>query len=181
MLRSAVDSVAVDPFSKMPSAVDQKEYKSTIPHPVCDQPEFYTAVSSVSGEPRCKDYTVGWICALPFEMAAARAMLDETHADLPTPQSDLNISLGSVGGLNIVITCLLLDQWDTTSATMTAAQMLRSFQSIRLLLIVGIGQGVPSESTDIRLGDIVVSHLGGWCCMILVKWSQTVDLYPLGL
>ena len=26
-----------------------------------------------------QDYTVGWICALPTEMAAARAMLDELH------------------------------------------------------------------------------------------------------
>jgi hypothetical protein len=29
-------------------------------------------------------YTVGWICALPVERAAAEAMLDEEHSPLPT-------------------------------------------------------------------------------------------------
>jgi ankyrin repeat domain-containing protein 50 len=28
------------------------------------------------------DYTVGWICALPAETAAARGMLDDIHQDL---------------------------------------------------------------------------------------------------
>lgn len=27
-------------------------------------------------------YTVGWICALPLELAAARAMLDYEHEDI---------------------------------------------------------------------------------------------------
>ena len=25
------------------------------------------------------DYTIGWVCALPIELAAARQMLDEEH------------------------------------------------------------------------------------------------------
>jgi hypothetical protein len=28
------------------------------------------------------EYTVGWICALPVELAAAQEMLDEEHDDL---------------------------------------------------------------------------------------------------
>jgi hypothetical protein len=30
---------------------------------------------------RREDYTVGWVCALPVELAAAKAMLDEKHED----------------------------------------------------------------------------------------------------
>ncbi|EAW10814.1 ankyrin repeat domain-containing protein [Aspergillus clavatus NRRL 1] len=33
-------------------------------------------------------YTVAWICALPLEMAAAEAMLDEKHPELPTSPGD---------------------------------------------------------------------------------------------
>ncbi|GMG29710.1 unnamed protein product [Aspergillus oryzae] len=36
------------------------------------------------------DYTVGWICALPLEMAAAKAMLDEVHPDLSSSLGDHN-------------------------------------------------------------------------------------------
>jgi hypothetical protein len=28
------------------------------------------------------DYTVGWVCAMPHEMAAAKGMLDEIYEDL---------------------------------------------------------------------------------------------------
>ena len=42
-----------------------------------------------------------------------------------------------------------------------ANQMLSSFPSIRFGLLVGIGGGVPSEETDIRLGDVVVSKPKG--------------------
>jgi hypothetical protein len=34
------------------------------------------------------EYTIGWICALSLEMAAAIAVLDERHPDLPTSQGD---------------------------------------------------------------------------------------------
>lgn len=35
------------------------------------------------------DYMVRWICALPLEMAAAKAMLDEIHEDLPVQPNDI--------------------------------------------------------------------------------------------
>jgi hypothetical protein len=34
--------------------------------------------------PGHRDYTIGWICALQIEVAAALAMLDEEHQPLPT-------------------------------------------------------------------------------------------------
>lgn len=51
--------------------------------------------------------TVAWICALPVEMAAAEAMLDERLPDLPAKSHDDNTyTFGRVHGHNIVIACL---------------------------------------------------------------------------
>ncbi|KAE8310518.1 nucleoside phosphorylase domain-containing protein [Aspergillus transmontanensis] len=105
-----------------------------------------------------KDYTVGWICALPLEMAAAKAMLDEVHPDLSSSVSDHNTyTLGTMSSHNIVIACLPLGVYGTTSAAIVASQMMSRFPSLRFSLMVGIGGGVPSRDTDIRLGDVVVS------------------------
>ena len=53
------------------------------------------------------DYTVGWICALPLETAAAKLMLDAIHPSLPQPSTDRNTYiLGDIGGHNVVIACL---------------------------------------------------------------------------
>jgi hypothetical protein len=38
-----------------------------------------------------RDYTVGWICALEVEQAAARALLDSEHPRLPSIVGDTNI------------------------------------------------------------------------------------------
>jgi nucleoside phosphorylase len=109
-----------------------------------------------------QEYTIGWICALPLEMAAARAMLDELHGR-PREQhkSDHNIYyLGSIGQHNIAVACLPAGVYGTTSAATVAAQMLSSFESIKFGLMVGIGGGVPSKGRDIRLGDVAVSKPG---------------------
>ncbi|KAK6542335.1 hypothetical protein TWF694_006294 [Orbilia ellipsospora] len=106
------------------------------------------------------EYTIGWICALSLEMAAARLMLDENHGK-PEQQnpSDQNIyHLGRIGQHNIVIACLPAGVYGTTSAATVASHMLFSFESIRFGVLVGIGGGVPSKDHDIRLGDVVVSR-----------------------
>ncbi|KAL2865239.1 uncharacterized protein BJX67DRAFT_382980 [Aspergillus lucknowensis] len=111
---------------------------------------------------RRDEYTIGWICALPVELAAAQALLDDTHADLPVPTSDHNTyTLGRIGSHNTVIACLPSGIYGTTSATSVVNQMLNSFRNIRYGLIVGIGGGAPSETSDVRLGDIVVSRPTG--------------------
>ncbi|GLA80709.1 hypothetical protein AtubIFM56815_001541 [Aspergillus tubingensis] len=104
------------------------------------------------------DYTIGWVCALAIEAAAATAMLDEIHPALPIHPRDSNsYTLGSIGRHNIVIACLPAGVYGTTSAATVASNMFISFRSIRHLLMVGVGGGAPSASTDIRLGDVVVS------------------------
>ncbi|CAI7653531.1 unnamed protein product [Penicillium palitans] len=109
---------------------------------------------------RCHDnYTVGWICALPVETAAAKLMLDEIHPPLPRLPMDQNAYIfGNIGEHNVVITTLPTGAYGTTSAATVGMQLLSSFHAIRFGLMVGIGGGVPSSNTDIRLGDIVVSQ-----------------------
>ena len=111
---------------------------------------------------RHQDYTLGWICALPTEMAAAQAMLDERHDPLQQDPADHNTyTLGCIGVHNVVLACLPSGVTGTISAARVAMQMLSSFKRLRFGLMVGIGGGVPNEENDIRLGDIVVSQPSG--------------------
>ncbi|KAM5526945.1 Vegetative incompatibility protein HET-E-1-like protein 16, partial [Fusarium oxysporum f. sp. phaseoli] len=113
------------------------------------------------------DYTVGWICALRTELAAAKAMLDEQHQALPARHKDNNTYvLGGVGDHNVAIACLPSQTTGTVSAASVSQQMLATFESIRFGLMVGIGGGIPSvgipgvkqsDMVDLRLGDVVVS------------------------
>ncbi|KAH6626149.1 ankyrin repeat-containing domain protein [Chaetomium sp. MPI-SDFR-AT-0129] len=107
-------------------------------------------------EPRShNDYTIGWVCALPKEQAAAVAMLDKEHDDVRKPPGDPNsYTLGSVGKHNIVIACLPKGQPGTNPAATVATWMASTFPRIKFGLMVGIGGGV---SRKVRLSDVVVS------------------------
>ena len=66
---------------------------------------------------RREDYTVGWMCALPIELAAPQEMLDEEHPDLerdPAGHDENLYSLGSIGSHNVVIVCLAAGRSETT-------------------------------------------------------------------
>lgn len=112
-------------------------------------------------------YTVGWIAALPIELAAALAMLDEKHSkpnDFEKhPSDNLSYSWGQIGHHNIVIASLPAGVYGTISAATTAKTMSYSFPNIKVGLMVGIGAGIarPKHGHDIRLGDIVVSQPHG--------------------
>jgi len=108
---------------------------------------------------RIQDYTVGWVCALPIELAAATAMLDERHQSLPHDDNDPNLyTLGRIGEHNVVLASLPSGQMGTNSAAVVATRMQLKFPSIRMGLMVGIGGGVPSAQADVRLGDVVISQ-----------------------
>ncbi|EGC47007.1 ankyrin repeat protein [Histoplasma capsulatum var. duboisii H88] len=101
------------------------------------------------------DYTVGWVCALPKELTAAAAMLDEIHEELPKHPNDHNAyTLGRVGVHNIAIACLPKGEIGSNNAATVATWMTSTFPSIKFGLMVGIGGGVPKS---VRLGDVVVS------------------------
>jgi nucleoside phosphorylase len=103
------------------------------------------------------DYTIGVVCALPLEKAAVVAMLDEEHDALTPIEGDENsYTLGRIGVHNIVVACLPAGMTGNNSAATVANDMKRSYQ-IKVGLMIGVGGGVWSPGTDIRLGDVVVS------------------------
>ncbi|KAH8670660.1 hypothetical protein BGZ61DRAFT_483008 [Ilyonectria robusta] len=121
-----------------------------------DDNDWEDRQTCTSGPLSYGDYNVGWICALPIEMAAAKAMLNSIHGGLPGDSNDSNTyTLGSIGMHNIVIACLPSGHYGTNNAATVANNMRRSFPSIQIRLMVGIGGGAPSK-VDIRLGDVVV-------------------------
>ncbi|KAJ6086763.1 hypothetical protein N7467_005677 [Penicillium canescens] len=105
-----------------------------------------------------ENYTVGWVCALPKEIVAAKAMLDQVHLPLPQPPQDSNnYTLGRIGSHNIVIACLPLGEMGNNSSASVATRLTSTFPGIKLGIMVGIGGGVPPS---VRLGDVVVSAPG---------------------
>ncbi|KAE8378285.1 nucleoside phosphorylase domain-containing protein [Aspergillus bertholletiae] len=112
---------------------------------------------------RCTDYKIGWVCALPRELAAATAMLDVVHdrpCDLPwQPRVDHNqYSFGRIGSHNIVLAVLPFGIYGTTQAAIATKMMGNAFPGLIFVLMVGIAGGVPGPTHDIRLGDVVVSR-----------------------
>jgi nucleoside phosphorylase len=105
-----------------------------------------------------QNFTVGWICAVKTEYVAACALLDEEYPALPSVSShDSNsYTLGRMGDHYVVVACLPKGRYGIASAATVAKDMLRSFESIRIGMMVGIGGGAPSKKHDIRLGDVVV-------------------------
>ncbi|KAL6872219.1 hypothetical protein HDV57DRAFT_505984 [Trichoderma longibrachiatum] len=102
------------------------------------------------------DYTVGWICALPIELAAAQEMLDEEH-EIIDDKHTCSYTLGRIGDHNVVLATLPAGQTGTNSAAAVAVQLQSDFPAMRFGLMVGVGGGVPGVE-DVRLGDVVVSQ-----------------------
>ena len=101
---------------------------------------------------------MGWICALQTEFVAACELLDEEHPSLSTdsPHDNNAYTLGRIGDYHIVIAGLLKWRYGIASTASVAKDMLRSFDSIRIGLMIDIGGGAPSGEHNIRLGDVVV-------------------------
>lgn len=75
-------------------------------------------------------YTVGWICALPIELAATKGMLDEEHGapQIPAAEADQNAYLlGRIGNFKVVVACLPKDQIGSVSAAIVARDMVSTF------------------------------------------------------
>lgn len=121
--------------------------------------DFETRGALAIGMADPRNYTVGWICAVTTEYAAARAFLDEVYegSEYVSEHDNNDYTLGRIGEHNVVIAVLPDGEYGTDSAASVARDMLHSFPNIRIGLMVGIGGGAPSQNHDIRLGDIVVS------------------------
>ncbi|KAI0104255.1 nucleoside phosphorylase domain-containing protein [Nemania sp. FL0031] len=98
------------------------------------------------------EYTVGWICALPVELAASIAFLGELYLPPPRPPHDLSTyQFGRIGSHNVVLACLPSGATGTSPAATVAAHVRSTFPTIQFGLLVGIGGGAPCS------GDVVVS------------------------
>lgn len=128
----------------------------------CVPGNMSTAAGSVRRRLPPESYTVAWVCALPLELQAARAILDEEHQDPPCEPHETNVyCLGRIGLHNVVVVCLPAGRYGTNSAAACAAEMIQKFRSINFGFLVGIGGGVPSTDADVRLGDVVISQPRG--------------------
>ncbi|KAF3927955.1 hypothetical protein ABW20_dc0108790 [Dactylellina cionopaga] len=108
------------------------------------------------------EYNVGWLCALPLELAAANLMIDEHHDapwNLTDPQN--HYIFGSIGRHNVVATVLPEGSYGTISASDVVKNFKYDFPDLQYRFMVGIAGGAPTEENDIRLGDVVVSVPSG--------------------
>ncbi|KAF3271891.1 hypothetical protein TWF128_000417 [Orbilia oligospora] len=113
-------------------------------------------------ELKASDYSVGWICAIPIELTAVLAILDETYPRLDAADGDTDVyKFGRIGRHNVVISCLPAGRYGVTSASIAAAHLRSKFSKLRFGLMVGVGGGAPSADNDIRLGDLVISQPKG--------------------
>ncbi|EGX45135.1 hypothetical protein AOL_s00173g236 [Orbilia oligospora ATCC 24927] len=104
-----------------------------------------------------EDFTIGWVSAIPAELAAAQAMFDEVYEDLDSIKGiEAIYSYGRIQGHNVVVGPLPDRGYGKISAAIMSTRMEADFPSIKYFLMVGIGGGVPSAGKDIRLGDVVV-------------------------
>ncbi|RWA10144.1 hypothetical protein EKO27_g4961 [Xylaria grammica] len=97
----------------------------------------------------------GWVCALPIEVAAAKATLDRVRDDLPPDRNsddDDNYVLGSLQSHNIVVAYPNFRVCGKTSVAGVTTQLRASYTFARFNLMVGI-TGVPDMKGDIHLGD----------------------------
>lgn len=110
-------------------------------------------------------YTVGWVCVTRSEMRAAQVLIDVEHETPSVPTEDF-YEVGRMGHHNVVIVQSRAS--GKSAASHAATNMVRTFQNIRFVLMVGTGGGATLGHTapgslapeNIFLGDVVVSTPG---------------------
>ncbi|OAL38924.1 hypothetical protein AYO20_01675 [Fonsecaea nubica] len=104
-----------------------------------------------------EDYSVAWICSSETEMDIAQGLLDEQHELLATHPLDSNYyALGRVGSHNVAIIRISVRVHGLISTSLKVEEMLLTYPSLKVWLVLGTGSGFPSTEHDIRLGDILV-------------------------
>ncbi|KLJ12439.1 hypothetical protein EMPG_12516 [Blastomyces silverae] len=89
-------------------------------------------------------------------------MLDERFEPLEELDgADTDIyTFGRIGKHCVVIACPG-PAYGWLSASNRGRDMMHKFKSLQVVLMVGIGGGIPSAANDIRLGDVVISYPTG--------------------
>jgi nucleoside phosphorylase len=113
--------------------------------------------------PALDTFQIGIVCPLPIERAAAQEVLDIEYDDPKEryPNDTNTYSLGKIGSHNVVIAGFPAGFTGLVAAAAVASNLTKTFTSVKVLLCVGIGGGVWTETSDVRIGDIVVSEPAG--------------------
>lgn len=115
----------------------------------------------------CDDYHVAWICPLAdVELRPARLMLDEEHETPPydTYYDENTYRCGAINGHAVVIATCSQGETGNVNAERLTGPMFKTFPNIRMVVLVGIGGGIPRSTLsndpleNLHLGDVVV----GW-------------------
>ncbi|KAK1491299.1 pfs domain-containing protein [Colletotrichum abscissum] len=105
--------------------------------------------------------TVGYICANVETLASCAVSLDEEldekQASLPQTRYDNNVYMfGKIGSRSVAVCCM---SFGNQSVSGVAVDMMRSFPSIKLLVLVNNNVGAaPRDAGRVHVGDVVVAH-----------------------
>jgi nucleoside phosphorylase len=121
---------------------------------------------SAAHRPERGDVTIGIVTALWNESAAVRKFVD--HAERLHFDEDPNeYWVGFLGSSDNArphrVAVVQLPEDNTRNAAATCIELLRTFQGIRCVLMVGIAGGIPAveqPERHVRLGDVVVAVEG---------------------
>lgn len=112
-----------------------------------------------------KEKVIGVVTALPKEFAAMRFMIEDEFIPQNIPKGDPNdYRIGYITNRNsekIKVVIAVLKEMGTNNASSVTSHMLRTFEEIEQVLLVGIAGGTPSPKNPedhVRLGDIVCSN-----------------------
>ncbi|HEV2784561.1 MAG TPA: hypothetical protein VGX25_34695 [Actinophytocola sp.] len=110
--------------------------------------------------------TVGLVTAIPEEFVAMRVLLDDSIERI-VPEDPAYYVLGTLPSRDARrrhgIALTLLGATATNAAATGCANLIRSFDSISVVIMVGIAAGIPNPQRPerhVRLGDIVVATQG---------------------
>ena len=134
-------------------------------------------------QPAVTEPYFGIITALPHEYAAVETLLiNRREYNIPGSPNSRYV-LGNVpaqGGGNHGVVLALLSDMGNNSAAYRTGILLQHFQSVRMVLMVGIAGGVPNPQKPddhVRLGDIVVSDRNGVVQYDYIKEEFVQDIH----
>ncbi|KAL2859366.1 hypothetical protein BJX68DRAFT_261805 [Aspergillus pseudodeflectus] len=102
-------------------------------------------------------YTVTLICALPVQMAALIAVLDEIHDEVQSKcDHKIQYVLGRIGTRNVVVYYLAAGH-DRLFENPFIFPLKSDFPRVRFALMVGIGEVIQGSQERIRSGNVVAT------------------------
>ncbi|KAK5463020.1 hypothetical protein LTS15_002732 [Exophiala xenobiotica] len=108
-------------------------------------------------------YSIVWLCPLPVETTAALFMFDEHHEGIIHRQHGRSVEyhFGRIGSHNVAVAGFPSGEVGIGKAGAMAEAVIRDFKTLELGLLTGIGAAIPSNTRDIRLGDVAVADPEG--------------------